>query len=99
MLTPAMIPVTAGKKTAKTTAKGSPSGLVICTSAGGSGVRPRKNDSSDRPIAAMTKYCVLIARSAPLSEIRVRTTQTAEAAMRGSRLPARVDKLSAKPTT
>ncbi|MEM6789927.1 MAG: hypothetical protein AAF715_20575 [Myxococcota bacterium] len=83
MPTPAMIPVTAGKNTAKTRAKGSPSvthqSIWRAASAKGtSGSQPPKNETRDAAIATMTTYCTLIARSALLSETAVSTNSTAE---------------------
>ena len=99
MLTPAMIPVTAGKKTANTVEKGRPSGFCQAMLSGGAGERPPKNATSEAAIAAITRNWVRIARSAPLSEIRVSATHTAVPVRRGSRPRSSSSRVSANPTT
>ena len=65
MPSPDRMPVTAGKNTANTGQK--PSGAGTSAGAGGvrfSGVPPRKNDTSEKAMAAMMKYCDFSATSA-----------------------------------
>lgn len=57
-MTPATIPVTAGKKTAKTCQKPT---LSNGGDPASSAAPPRKNETRERPIAAMMKYCARIA--------------------------------------
>jgi hypothetical protein len=60
MATPAVNPVTAGKKTANTVSNGSePSEnhRVTELAAWPAGGEPRKSDTRDRPMAARTTYC------------------------------------------
>ena len=66
MLTPAMIPVTAGKNTANTTQKFSrgTSARGTVTISGGPTELPRKNEMSDTPIAPMMKYWARMAARA-----------------------------------
>ena len=82
MPTPAMIPVTAGKKTAKTLAKGSRSltnqsmFCAACTTLVG-WLQPVKKLTRLRTMVAMTTYWILRAASALLREIPARMMSTA----------------------
>ena len=69
ILTPAIIPVTAGKNTANTVQKGKAvSGGEESIWGSTPGREPPKtNDSSEIAIAAIIKYCALIARLAEVS--------------------------------
>ncbi len=61
---PASMPVTAGKKTAKTTQNDSFSGTMATGAKPSAGADPAKNEINDSAIAAMIRNWVLSARSA-----------------------------------
>ena len=63
-LTPAIIPVTAGKKTAKTYKKFSSSNEPIMWTFSTASEGVRKNENKDNPIITIMKYCTLIAKCA-----------------------------------
>ena len=71
MFTPAMMPVTAGKKTAKTVQKGT--GVWLASNAISAGVAstgfPKRRERRERVMAPMTKYW---ARMATRAEVRAR---------------------------
>ncbi len=69
MLTPAMMPVTAGKKTANTGQKPGEPGSAARKSvgAGSSSGPPNRSETSDSPIAAMITYWARIAARAERS--------------------------------
>ena len=98
MLTPAMIPVTAGKKTANTSQNGTTS-----KPPGGAGTAsavpvPRKNDTSDSTIAAMITYCALMAVRAEISAKPVTRTVVTSASGRIGISGATALTLSANPS-
>ena len=82
---PERIPVTAGKNTANTGQN--PSGAGTDSGGGAanpSGAPPRKNDTSDRHIAAMITYCVLSAMSAETDATTAITASVTSPVVRGS---------------
>ena len=79
------MPVTAGKKTARTKKKpfGSTAGIVA-GSGRPAGVPPRKNETSESAIAPMMKNCALSARFAEKTERRPSAASVAVATTRAS---------------
>ena len=98
MLTPAMIPVTAGKNTANTVQNGSGSKSAGSTSAGAGEPDPMKNDTNDSAIAAMMTYCARIAARADSNARIVTTTVVAMASGRTGNSGATAWTLSANPS-
>ncbi len=98
MLTPERIPVTAGKKTASTGQKPSVSGI---TSGGfrvaASGGPPRKKETSESTIKAMTINCVRSAMSAEKTVIRPRIASVTRPTILTSSIGSKATTASAKP--
>ena len=72
-----MMPVTAGKNTAKTSAKEPPLRFHHSIAFGAASPWPVKNETSETAIIAITTYWALIARSALRNEISASRKQTA----------------------
>ena len=75
MLTPARMPVTAGKKIAKVSQKPTFPMLLSHATSPGFCDGPAKNDAMETTIAANTKYCTRNASWALFIEIAVNTAQ------------------------
>ena len=104
MPSPESMPVTAGKNTANTGQK--PNGAGTSDGAGDanpSGVPPRKNDTSEKAIAAMMKYWDLSARSADSEETVASTASVTSPTVCGSQADTTgsrdLTSASAKPAT
>ena len=109
MPTPERIPVTAGKKMASTVqnpreAPASPSAEPAGSNpaiASGAGVPPRKNDTSESAMNAMTTNCVFMASDAEKMAIIAKMASVERPTMRGSHPAANgnaIVKASVKPT-
>ena len=99
MLTPAIIPVTAGKNRAKTDQKGAGSVRAdphISISEDSRGL-PKKKETSEKTIAAMMKYWVRTAKLADLTATTVTRMVVPRAIAVALRVGKAVTTLSAKP--
>ncbi|OQC18242.1 MAG: hypothetical protein BWX70_03545 [Verrucomicrobia bacterium ADurb.Bin070] len=98
MLTPARMPVTAGKKTASTGQKPSAAGgAAEGVRAAASGVPPRNSEASESTMKAITTNCVRSARSAEKAVITPRIASVIRPTVLTSNIGSTATTDSAKP--